>query len=226
MPEESEETEGTQEEESHAERELAGAALQSALRKERQARSDAEKRVKDLEARFKKIEDAEKSETERLRAELDELRREAEAERTRNEQERAQRQRGDTVRRAAKDFADSEDAVAILSARGLLDEVEDEREAERLVKALAKEKPHLLKQQAPRESGLEQVLKDGKPVEKSDDTFRGRNLIPNEQFATTPVEELGALKESDPERYWAQIEQLGAPETAAGRMARRVAVRR
>ena len=59
---------------------------------------------------------------------------------------------------AAKDFADPSDAVAFVD----LDAIEDDKDAERAVKALAKAKKHLLKAEEPKLPG--QVLKDGQPV--------------------------------------------------------------
>lgn len=59
---------------------------------------------------------------------------------------------------AAKDFADPGDAVAFVN----LDEVDDERDAERAVKALAKRKPHLLRAEEAKLPG--KVLEDGRAV--------------------------------------------------------------
>lgn len=212
------ETEGTETETSDEPR-LSGAAAQSALKKERKARAEAEKRAKDLEARFKRLEDAEKTETERLRSELEDLKREQEQERARVERERVERERSDRVRRAAREFDDPDDAVAILSARGDLDDIEDDRDAERAVKALAKEKPRLLKQQSP-PSAVEQVLQNGVPTPAKPESApngtpqpAGQYLTP-EQLVVMTDEQQQALKQSNPDLYRRSLEVLrNGPET-------------
>jgi hypothetical protein len=73
---------------------------------------------------------------------------------------RSQRERWVTA--AAKEFADPSDASAFVD----LDDIEDERDAERAVKDLAKNKPHLLKApEVPKLPG--KILEDGQHVTKA-----------------------------------------------------------
>ena len=197
-------------------RPLAGAAAQSALKKERKARQEAERANKDLADRLKALEDQNLSEAERLRNENETLKRERDEEHTRSESERTQRQRTDMVRKAAakENFADADDIVALLRGLGSLDDIESESEAARVVKALAKDKPHLLRQgDAPdvTKPGIERVLKDGlpnqdqsgKPLQQPQGDF-----VPPLVLAAMTDDEQRALKSSNPSRYWRSIEAL------------------
>jgi hypothetical protein len=201
--------------ETDGDRPLAGAAAQSALKKERKARQEAEKRERALADRLKKIEDAQLSETERFRQEAEDAARRLEELEQRVERDRTERMRSDVVRRAAKDFADPEDAIAILATRGELDSIEDEKEAVAALKVLAKEKPHLLKQPESAPSGLEQVLKNGKPLqEQADESLRkGLDIIPGEELVAMSETDLAALKRLNPKLYYASVDALGRNET-------------
>lgn len=197
-------------------RPLAGAALQSALKKERKRADEAEKSVKDLSERLKAIEDQQLSETERLRNRLAEIERERDEERQRAAAERAAQQRTEMVRRAAakENFADADDVVALLRGFGSLDDIEDESDANRAVKTLAKDKPHLLrKESAPDTSVLDRVLKDGLPPESDKGRDGGKpdaptDIIPVEKLAAMSDEEQRALKASNPSVYWRSVAAL------------------
>jgi chromosome segregation ATPase len=210
MPDEPDETPDPELETSETDDEpkLAGAAAQSALRKERKARADAERESKDLKNRLKKLEDADKSETERLRAELDELKQERAQERATVETERTDRERAERVRRAAKslDFADEDDTVALLRGHGLLEDIDDDADAERVLKQFAKAKPHLVRKPAETESLLDKVLNDGKPAGP-------REGDPPAAVNPTDPDEIAALKTTDPKRYYEIIRDLGTRDT-------------
>jgi hypothetical protein len=113
--------------------------------KEASERSKAlEKDLAELRAQMEERETAGLPELERERKRAEQLeKRAAEAEKRAQDTEtrlaRTQRERWITA--AAKDFQDPEDASAFVN----LDEIEDEKDAERAVKQLAKRKPHLLK---------------------------------------------------------------------------------
>lgn len=187
---------------------LAGAAATSALRKERKARQETEKELKALRDRFKKIEDAEKSETERLRAELDELRTEREHEQKQATAEREERSKRDVVRRAASEFADPEDAIAHLSLRDALGDIEDEDDAKRALKQLAKDKPYLLKK-PPSGGPLDEVLHDGLPPGQAELDRRlsdpSRPKTGDEMYAMSDDEFL-AWKRTYPDAYRQSLE--------------------
>jgi poly-gamma-glutamate capsule biosynthesis protein CapA/YwtB (metallophosphatase superfamily) len=128
---------------------------------EADARKSLEKQIKDLQAAMEERENAGLPELERERRRAEQLEKriaDAEAEAAEAKAQVARSARAGLVRSAAKDFADPDDAVAFLN----LDEIEDEKDAERAVKALARRKPHLLKPEQPQLPG--QVLKDGQPV--------------------------------------------------------------
>ena len=95
-------------------------------------------------------------ERERKRAEqLEKRAAEAEAKATEADAKLARSQKERWVTAAAKDFADPADAVAFVS----LDDIEDEKDAERAVKRLAAQKKHLLKAEDPKLPG--RVLQNG-----------------------------------------------------------------
>jgi hypothetical protein len=103
-----------------------------------------EKDLADLRAQMDERETAGLPELERERKRAEQLeKRAAEAEQraTAAEQRVTRTQRERWVSAAAKDFQDPEDASAFVN----LDDIEDEKDAERAVKQLAKRKPHLLK---------------------------------------------------------------------------------
>lgn len=120
----------------------------------------AEKEAKELRARLEELEDRDKSETERERK----AREKAEARVAELEQTLTKTQRSNLVRSAASKagFDDPEDAVVFLASK----DIEDAADAERAVKALAKDKPRLLKNQGddvPPEIG--KVVENGRTVE-------------------------------------------------------------
>jgi chromosome segregation ATPase len=135
--------------------------FQQANKKAKEAadRSKAlEKDLADLRAQMEERETAGLPELDRERKRAEQLeKRAAEAEQraqdTENRLNRSQRERWVTA--AAKDFTDPEDASAFVN----LDEIEDEKDAERAVKGLAKRKPHLLKAEDRQLPG--RVLRDG-----------------------------------------------------------------
>ena len=68
----------------------------------------------------------------------------------------------DRIRRAAKDFHDPDDAVAVLEVTGRLNDVESDSDADRVVKALATERPHLVKTAVvPGSTDIQQILENG-----------------------------------------------------------------
>lgn len=117
--------------------------------KEAAARATAlEKDMKDLRATMEERENAGLPELERERKRAEALEKriaDAEAKAAEAEAKVARSAKAGLVRGAAKDFTDPDDAVAFVN----LDDVEDERDAERAVKALAKRKPHLLRVEEP-----------------------------------------------------------------------------
>jgi hypothetical protein len=120
-----------------------------------------EKSVADLKAAIEERDNAGLPELERMRKDMERLSKraeEAEAKAAEADQKLARSAKERLVIAAAKDFADASDAVAFVD----LDSIEDDKDAERAVKALAKRKPHLLKADEPKLPG--QVLKDGQPV--------------------------------------------------------------
>lgn len=196
---------------------LAGAAATSALKKERKARQETERELRDLRARFKKIEDAEKSETERLRAELDEIKSERELEARQVKAEREERSKRDIIRRSASEFADPEDAIAHLSLRDALGDIEDEDDAKRALKQLAKDKPYLLKTQQTPGSPLDNVLKDGLPPGQKELDARlndpSRPKTGEEMYAMSD-DEFTAWKRTYPAAYRASLEGWTGSELA------------
>jgi len=193
---------------------LAGAALQSALEKERRSNKELAAQVKVLTDEAEKARLAELSENEQLKAQLAA----AEAERQKLATAQAVTAKANLLRSAAKDFADPEDAVAILTARGSLDDIESAEDAERVVKGLAKDKPHLLRvtdAERTTRPGIEQVLQDGLGVNEQVGNKQQRQHViePAELVAMTPEAQL-ALKKSNPGLYRRSLEALGGgPET-------------
>lgn len=120
-----------------------------AKRKQKQA----EKEARDLRERLEALEDRDKSETERERK----AREKAEARAQELEGEVQSLKKGGWVRSAAKDFNDPSDAVAMVD----LADIDDESDAARAVKDLAKRKPHLVKAKEPTPPQIGRVAQDG-----------------------------------------------------------------
>jgi hypothetical protein len=203
--------------ETEAEPKLAGAAATSALKKERKARAEAERDAKELRARFKKLEDAEKSENERLAARVQELEERDSERETAATRERDERTKRDVVRRAASEFSDPEDAIAHLLLRDELTEIEDESDAKRALKQLAKDKPYLLKTQTP-QSPLDKVLQGGLPPGQ-DELNKALNdpsrpKTGDEMYAMSD-DEFTAWKRTYPAAYRASLEGWTGNEVVA-----------
>lgn len=136
--------------------------FQKANTQAKEAKAKAAQLEKDFAALKAQMEERETAglpelERERKRAEqLEKRAAEAEAKAAEADGKFARSQKERWVTAAAKDFADPADAVAFLN----LDEIEDERDAERAVKRLAGQKRHLLKADEPVLPG--RVLQGGK----------------------------------------------------------------
>lgn len=174
------------------------------MQKERRLRQESEQKLATLEAEREAARVAELSEVERYKAVAETATAEAAA----LKGQISTRDKSDLIRRAAKDFADPEDAVALLSSRpGVLDGVDGAEDALRVVKALATEKPHLMRVAgAPNvgEPGIAKVLNDGLNVNQppppgtaADD---GRTLSHAELKAMTP-EQMEDLERNQPKVY-------------------------
>jgi len=128
-----------------------------------------EKDMKELRAAMEDRENAGLPELERERKrakQLEERIADAEARAEAADAKLARTTKASLIREAAKDFADPSDAVAFVD----LDSVEDEKDAERAVKALAKSKPHLLKAEKPVLPG--KVLQNGQASNGADASGR------------------------------------------------------
>ena len=120
-----------------------------------------EKSFNDLKAQMEARENEGLPELERERKRAEQLEKriaDAEAKAAEAEAKVARSTKASLVRSAAKDFADPDDAAAFVD----LDGIEDERDAERAVKALAKRKPHLLRASEPTLPG--KMLENGQIV--------------------------------------------------------------
>jgi hypothetical protein len=148
--------------------------FQQANRKAKEAADrskELEKSVAELKTALEEREQAGLPELERFKKDLEKAeRRAAEAER-----HLARSTKASWVRSAAKDFTDPEDAVAFVD----LDGIEDEGDAQRAVKALAKRKAHLLKPDEPQLPG--QVLKNGQAVPAAAVPASGPDLLAEAQ---------------------------------------------
>ena len=139
--------------------------FQQANKKAKEAAERAkalEKDMAELRSQMEEREHAGLPELERERKRAEQLeKRLQDAEKKAEEQDRQMQrnQRERLVINAAKDFADPEDAVAVLQRSGAFDDIESTSDAERAVKRVAKDKPHLLKQDEPRLPG--KVLDNG-----------------------------------------------------------------
>jgi hypothetical protein len=111
------------------------------LNKESEKRKQAEDELSELRSKIVEFEDRDKSETERERA----ARLRAEEQLTSLQTEVTSLKKGSWVRSAAAEFNffDPEDAVAHLG--GQLADLEDQREARKVVERLAKQKEHLVR---------------------------------------------------------------------------------
>ncbi len=189
---------------------LAGAALQSALEKERKSRKELEAQIKRLTDEAEKARLAELSENEQLKAKLAA----AEDERQKLAAAQAAAAKANLVRSSARDFADPEDAVALLTARGLLDAIESAAGAERIVKGLATGKPHLLRvsdAEKVNRPGVAQILSDGLGVETTPTEGQGKkpkHVIPVAELVAMTPEAQVALKQSNPDLYWRSVQAL------------------
>lgn len=120
-----------------------------------------EKDMADLRAQMDERETAGLPELERERKRAEQLEKriqdaEKRAEDAERSVHRGQRERWITTAAQAQNFADPSDAAAFVN----LDDIEDEKDAERAVRKLAGSKKHLLKSEEPKLPG--RVLKDGR----------------------------------------------------------------
>lgn len=125
-----------------------------------------EKDMADLRAQIEERESAGLPELERLKKDMERLQKRAEeAESKAAEADtrlaRSQKERWVVAAASAQNFADPSDASAFVN----LDDIEDEKDAERIVKRLATQKKHLLKADEVQLPG--RVLKDGQRDEKT-----------------------------------------------------------
>lgn len=130
------------------------------LNQEARRRKDAEKRVAELQAALEERENAGLPELERMKKDFERAQKRAEdaeqrAEAAEKERERGRKERWVTAAAQSQNFADPSDASAFLN----LDDIEDEKDAERAVKRLAGSKKHLVKSDGPVLPG--RVLRDG-----------------------------------------------------------------
>ena len=174
------------------------------LQKERKSKKALEEQLAAANKIIAEAEAAKLSDTERLTAENLALA----AERDALKGELTATAKGSLVRSAAKDFTDPEDAIAILQSRGALAEIETAEDAERVVKGLATDKPHLLRvSDAERTTrpGIEQVLRDGLGIDQQagqepaagDD---GQTLT-RAQLLALSTDEMLELQTKHPEKY-------------------------
>jgi hypothetical protein len=122
-----------------------------------------EKQMADLQAQIEEREQAGLPELERLRKDMEKAQKraeEAEAKAAEADQRvaRTQKERWIASAAQAQNFADPSDAAAFLN----LDDIDDEKDAERAVKRLAGQKAHLLKGEEPKLPG--RVLQNGQPA--------------------------------------------------------------
>jgi hypothetical protein len=173
------------------------------LQKERKSRKAVEDELAAAKAQLAAAEQAQLSENEQLKAKLAA----AEAEREQLKAAHSVSTKSNLVRAAAKDFADPEDAVAILQSRGALEDIETAEDAERIIKALATDKPHLLRSStAPGiQPTIEQVLANGLGTDTQSGQQRangddGRTLTP-EQFRALDRAAMTDLRLNHPKVY-------------------------
>lgn len=162
------------------------------------ARREAEDKLEELQQRVLDFEDRDKSETERAKAR---------AERAEQQLQQLQTtvtglQKGAWVRSAAAElnFHDPEDAVTYL--QGKLAGLEDEREAKRIVKNLASQKKHLVREERQEERPNLQRVFGGSQAEQANGGGQRQQLTPAQaaarqeiQFAEGLAGELGKFRE-------------------------------
>lgn len=150
--------------------------LQAATKKakaEAEARKAADAKVAELTAQMEQRESAGLPELERLKKDMERAQKradEAEAKAAEADAKLARSTKERWVTAAAKDFADPADAVAFVN----LEEIEDEKDAERAVKRLAGQKKHLLKGEDPQLPG--RVLQNGQAATS---TVKNGGIDPN-----------------------------------------------
>lgn len=125
-----------------------------------------EKDMADLRAQMEERESAGLPELERLKKDMERFQKraeeaEAKAAEADTKLARSQKERWVTTAAASLNFADPSDASAFLA----LDDIEDERDAERAVKRLAGQKKHLVKSDEPNLPG--RVLQNGQAASPS-----------------------------------------------------------
>lgn len=170
MAEEAEQTPAVEPEAPEAVEETVPKERYISLSKNKKAAEDRakalEKDMADLRAQMDERETAGLPELERERKRAEQLeKRIADAEKRAEQAElsvqRSQRERWITAAAAAQNFADPSDAAAFVN----LDDIEDEKDAERAVRKLASGKKHLLKAEEPQLPG--RVLQNGQvPLSK------------------------------------------------------------
>lgn len=137
------------------------------------------KELADLKAQLEEREQAGLPELERIKKDMERTEKraaEAEAKAAAADKalERTRKERW--VTSAAKEFADPSDAAAFIDFDG----IEDEKDAERAVKALMKSKPHLRRAEEPSLPG--KVLQDGRPAPAQKDANGGPDLMAEAQM--------------------------------------------
>jgi chromosome segregation ATPase len=209
-------------------RPLAGAALKSALEKERKDRKELDKQVKELRARLDAADqaaekakraqaDEDKSEMDKVLDRLARVEAERDQERTARESAEQERERVDRVRRHAGEFDNADDVVALLRGRGDLGDVESDEDAQRVLAELKRDRPNLLKQEAGL-SGMEQVLRDGQSVASSIAVPEPAGVTP-EQLVQMNPDQLAQFKATNPDAYWRALDETGRVQTSASRVA-------
>lgn len=123
--------------------------------------AELQRQMTELQAQMEERESAGLPELERMKKDMERVQKradEAEAKAAAADTKLARSQKERWVTAAAKDFADPSDAAAFLN----LDDIEDEKDAERAVKRLATQKKHLLKTEEPQLPG--RVMQNGQPT--------------------------------------------------------------
>lgn len=206
---------------SGGDRPLAGAALKSALDKERKARKELETRLAAIESAAeterKRLEDASKSDLDKLTAQVAALTTERDQERSAREIAEHEQARVERVRRHAGEFADADDVVALLRGKGILDSIEDDDVAQRVLAELKRDKPHLLRQ-ATTPTGLEQILQNGQPAPPAPPAGGPQqqqgnaptDYISTEKLVEMSPEQLKQLQRDNPALYRKSIEMFAS----------------
>jgi hypothetical protein len=131
---------------------------------EAESRRAIEKKVAELTAALEERENAGLPELDRMKKDLERVQKraeEAEAKAAEADTKLARSSKERWIVAAAKDFNNPSDAIAFVD----LDGIEDEKDAERAVKALAKRSAYLLKSEDPKLPG--KVLAGGQAVERT-----------------------------------------------------------